>query len=85
MISLLKKKKSSKEIKQLTHIILGAHYKIKSKFSIFNEPPFLVKHKALLSSSGIDNTLIIQGTNEGWGGGEWIYEAIINHDSKTHN
>lgn len=51
-------------MKQLTHVTLGAHYKIRSKLHLSNEPLFLVKHKALLSSTGIDYTLNLQSNND---------------------
>lgn len=51
-------------MKQFIHVTLRAHNKIKSKLSISNEPPFLVKHKALLSSRGTDNILTLKGNND---------------------
>ena len=51
-------------MKQLTPVTLGAHYKIKSKLSTANEPPFLVKHKALTSSRDMNNIPTFQGKND---------------------
>lgn len=82
----LLQRKSSKQMKQLTHVTLRTHYKIKSKLSISNEPPFLVKHRALLSSRGIDNILTLKGNNDKREKKRgWIYDVTISHDTKTHN
>lgn len=73
-------------MKQLTHVTLGAHYKMRSKLHISNEPLFLVKHKTLLSPRDIDNILNLQSNNDERGENtEWIYEVTVSRDSKTHN
>lgn len=51
-------------MKQLTHVTLGAHYKVRSKLHIWNEPLFLVKYKTLFSSKEIDNILNLQSNND---------------------
>lgn len=85
MMSLLRRK-SSKEMKQFIHVTLKAHNKIKSKLSISNEPPFLVKHKALLSSRGTDNILTLKGNNDKREKKRgWFYDITISHDMKTLN
>lgn len=51
-------------MKKTYHVTLRARYKIKSKLSVSNERPFLVKHKALLSLRSIDNILTLEGNND---------------------